>query len=128
MTIKLMRLKQVEEAVGVKKSTIYKWIGNGYFPPPVKLGARAVAWRTDDLEQWILDCSTSATETGCSNMSLLFLIRDLVEEPDPEELELLEQWASTMNLEDASYWFAYKLGLSAEKRGVLLKRLKNHEG
>jgi prophage regulatory protein len=49
----LLRLPAVIEAVALKKSTIYRRLKNGSFPSPVKLGARAVAWRADDIQQWI---------------------------------------------------------------------------
>ena len=47
------RLRDVMEIVGVTKTTIYRWVGRGQFPPAVKLGERAVAWRRSDIEAWI---------------------------------------------------------------------------
>ena len=34
-------------------STLYDWMDQGEFPRPVTLGARAVAWREDDVLAWI---------------------------------------------------------------------------
>lgn len=41
------------------RSTIYRWIADGSFPPPVRLGPRAVAWRWSDLDRW-----TSSRDTA----------------------------------------------------------------
>ncbi|NNK95721.1 MAG: AlpA family transcriptional regulator [Desulfobacterales bacterium] len=49
----LLRLPQVEQSCGLKKSTIYAQIKEGTFPRPVKLGARSVAWRSNEVDEWI---------------------------------------------------------------------------
>lgn len=49
----LLRLPQVEKACGLKKSAIYARIKEGKFPPPVRLGPKSVAWRSDEVHQWI---------------------------------------------------------------------------
>lgn len=48
----LARLPTVLEMTGLGRSTIYRWIAAGSFPPPVRLGPRAVAWRWSDLDEW----------------------------------------------------------------------------
>ena len=42
----------VLKLTGLGRSTIYRWVADGSFPPPVRLGPRAVAWRWSDLDQW----------------------------------------------------------------------------
>ena len=49
----LLRLPQVEQSCGLKKSAIYAQIKEGKFPRPVKLGARSVAWRSNEVDEWI---------------------------------------------------------------------------
>ncbi len=49
----LLRLGQVEQATGLKKSAIYAKIKTGEFPVAVRLGSRSVAWRSDDIQEWI---------------------------------------------------------------------------
>ena len=49
----LVRIKQVAIRIGVSRSTIYKWIEQGYFPRPIQLGPRAVAWSRDVIDEWI---------------------------------------------------------------------------
>lgn len=52
MKIYLMDLKQVCEATGFGKTAIYKWMGKGTFPHPVKIG-RSVRWPSNEIEAWI---------------------------------------------------------------------------
>ena len=51
--LRLCRLKEVMERTGLSRSTIYGWMKEGRFPSSVELGQRSVAWRSDDLDQWI---------------------------------------------------------------------------
>jgi prophage regulatory protein len=48
----LLRLTQSRDLLGVSRSTIYQWIAAGTFPPPVRVGDRAVRWRIEDVETW----------------------------------------------------------------------------
>jgi prophage regulatory protein len=48
----LARLPTVLKITGLGRSTIYRWIAEGSFPAPVRLGRRAVAWRWSDLDLW----------------------------------------------------------------------------
>lgn len=50
---KLLRLPAVEERTGLKKSSLYAGAKAGTFPAPVRLSARAVAWRESDIDRWI---------------------------------------------------------------------------
>ena len=50
---RLLRLKQVKQAVGLGTTAIYEQIKKGEFPRPVHIGTRAVAWVSDDIEKWI---------------------------------------------------------------------------
>jgi len=51
--VNLYRIKDVCKSVGLCKATIYNLISKQCFPRPVQLSARAVAWRSCDIEQWI---------------------------------------------------------------------------
>jgi prophage regulatory protein len=46
-------MPDVEQTTGYKRSRIYDLVALGSFPKPVKLGARAVAWRSDELDAWV---------------------------------------------------------------------------
>lgn len=54
MTQKLLRLRAVEEATGLSRSSLYRLIQSDVFPAPIQLtGARAVAWLQTDVDAWI---------------------------------------------------------------------------
>jgi prophage regulatory protein len=55
----LARLPVVLDVTGLGRSTIYRWIADGSFPPPVRLGPRAVAWRWSDLDRWTQSRATA---------------------------------------------------------------------
>jgi len=57
---KLMRLPEVEHLTGLKKSSIYCAVKAGTFPPPVRLGSRAVAWREEKISAWVSNLKTVA--------------------------------------------------------------------
>jgi prophage regulatory protein len=50
---RFLRLKEVQARVGLSRSTIYASISSGTFPKPFRIGARAVAWISDDITAWI---------------------------------------------------------------------------
>ena len=50
---RLVRCPEVLDRTGYRKSWLYSLIRRGEFPEPVRLGARAVAWREADLQTWI---------------------------------------------------------------------------
>lgn len=52
-SIRLIRRKEVESRTGLSRSTIYERIKQHKFPPPVSLGARAVAWVSSEIDEWI---------------------------------------------------------------------------
>jgi len=58
------RLPTVIQATGLGRSTIYRLVANGAFPPPVHLGPRAVAWRWSDLDRWSESRRIEARSTG----------------------------------------------------------------
>lgn len=48
----LLRMPQVLDRVGLKKTVIYERIKAGTFPKPIKLGS-ASAWHTHEIDGWI---------------------------------------------------------------------------
>jgi prophage regulatory protein len=49
----ILRRKQVEERTGLSRSSIYKRMRDGTFPPAVPLGGRMVGWRVSDIERFL---------------------------------------------------------------------------
>lgn len=58
-----LRMPQVVAKVGLARSTIYKMIRSGDFPPPRKLTRRASGWRERDVESF-LEGLKSSTPTS----------------------------------------------------------------
>jgi len=53
MQSRLIRSKEVQAITGLPKSSLHNMARAGSFPAPLKLGARAVAWREADVQDWI---------------------------------------------------------------------------
>lgn len=51
--ITLNRYKSVLEQTGLKRSSLYKLMSQGDFPKPVRITAKAVAWPSNEVEDWI---------------------------------------------------------------------------
>ena len=53
MASKILRLPTIIELTGLSRSSIYLQISRGLFPKPVSLGARAVGWRENEIQDWL---------------------------------------------------------------------------
>ena len=51
--IRMLRLREVERRVGLRKSQIYRDIAAGMFPPPAPLGARVRRWPAHEVDEWL---------------------------------------------------------------------------
>lgn len=51
----LLRLPQVKARTGLSRSELYRRIAIGTFPAPIKIGARASAWSSTEIECWITE-------------------------------------------------------------------------
>jgi prophage regulatory protein len=51
----LLRLPQVKARTGLSRSELYRRIAIGTFPAPIKIGARASAWNSIEIECWIAE-------------------------------------------------------------------------
>ena len=54
--MKLLKVKEVAQIVGLSRATIYIEVKLGRFPRPRKVASKAVRWREDEILQWIDDC------------------------------------------------------------------------
>ena len=50
---KLLRFKKLREYVPRGRTTIWQWVKEGKFPAPVRIGKNGVAWRSDEIQNWI---------------------------------------------------------------------------
>ena len=55
MSESLLRLPDVKARVGLSRSQIYALMRAHDFPEPVALGARAIAWPSSWIDEWIAD-------------------------------------------------------------------------
>lgn len=51
--MKIIRIKQVIQATGLPRSSLYKRIAEGGFPKPVPLGGRSVGWLEAEIMAWL---------------------------------------------------------------------------
>jgi prophage regulatory protein len=58
---KLLRLPDVLNLVALKKSAWYGLIRDGKAPRPVRLAARAVAWRENEVSSWMAERTTTGS-------------------------------------------------------------------
>ena len=50
---RMLRLPEVRDITGVSRSSIYKWMDEGKFPPSRQLGERAIAWDSREIAKWV---------------------------------------------------------------------------
>lgn len=55
MRERFLRLPDVEQQTGKKKSAIYHDMKLGLFPKPIRLGRRCVAWRESEVQVWMAE-------------------------------------------------------------------------
>ena len=51
--MRVLRLKEVINITGLSRSTIYELIAQNQFPKQLPLGARAVGWVEEEINNWI---------------------------------------------------------------------------
>ena len=50
---RFLRLSQVLDKTGLKRSQVYTYMKTGDFPKSVKIGPSSVAWLESEIEEWI---------------------------------------------------------------------------
>lgn len=50
---RLINIKEVSYMMGLKRATIYKWINEGKFPRPLKVGEKASRWKRNEILEFI---------------------------------------------------------------------------
>ncbi|MBY5938924.1 AlpA family phage regulatory protein [Marinobacter nauticus] len=53
--MQILRLRDVIQKTGLRRSSIYKFSGHGLFPRPITLGGMSVGWTTKRIDQWIVE-------------------------------------------------------------------------
>ena len=52
---RIVRLKTVLARSGLSRSTIYRKIAEGTFPPRIKISINGAGWRESDIDRWVAD-------------------------------------------------------------------------
>ncbi|EJX0633941.1 AlpA family transcriptional regulator [Salmonella enterica] len=50
---RFLRLTQVMDKTGLKRSQVYAYMKTGDFPKSIKIGPSSVAWLESEIEEWI---------------------------------------------------------------------------
>ena len=50
---RVLTRKEVERLTGLSTTSIYRMMRDGRFPLPLRIGARSVRWREDEIEKFI---------------------------------------------------------------------------
>lgn len=58
MSKKILRTKQVLGRIGTSRTTLYRKVRDGEFPPGIKLGPNSVGWEEEVVEEWLSNCET----------------------------------------------------------------------
>lgn len=52
---KILRMRQLVEAVGLSRTSIHRLMSKGLFPKSIKIGINAVGWELSDVEFWLFE-------------------------------------------------------------------------
>ena len=52
---RLLRRPEVQKLTALPTSTLYRYMKEGRFPAPLKIGERAVAWPLSEVQAWLAD-------------------------------------------------------------------------
>jgi prophage regulatory protein len=53
MIDKILRLPEVCDAVGVRRSAIYSMLRHGEFPAPLRVSRQCIGWRESTIREWL---------------------------------------------------------------------------
>ena len=51
--LQMLRRQDVEKKTGLSKATVYRLVKERKFPQPIQLTERAVAWRSEEIDEWL---------------------------------------------------------------------------
>jgi len=52
---RIIRMDTVRDRTGLSRSTIYRKIAEGTFPPQIKISINGVGWKESDIDRWVSD-------------------------------------------------------------------------
>lgn len=63
---RLKRRREVCKQVGASGSTLYRWISQGRFPPPIRIGDNIAAWDASAVDRWVAGKIEQAARAAAS--------------------------------------------------------------
>jgi len=63
MNDRFMRWREVVKVTGRPRSSLQRDIQDGRFPPPVKIGPRAVGWRLSTVVNWMNEIDGASNDS-----------------------------------------------------------------
>ncbi len=55
--------KKIHQITGKSRTSVWRWIQNGDFPPSYQIGRNSVAWKKSDVDAWIEAKTTKGGES-----------------------------------------------------------------
>jgi len=52
---KILRMRQLVEAVGLSRTSIHRLMSKGLFPKGIRIGINAIGWELADVEFWLFE-------------------------------------------------------------------------
>lgn len=54
----------VADRLSIARPTLYRWMKEGRFPKPIRLGGGSVGWLSSEVDQWIADQAAASRQTA----------------------------------------------------------------
>lgn len=58
MSTKILRTKKVLDRIGMSRTSLWRKVRDGEFPPGIKLGPNSIGWKEEVVEEWLSNCET----------------------------------------------------------------------
>lgn len=52
-SLKIIRFPELIELIGLSRARIYQLMADDLFPKQIKLSARAIGWKQEDIQKWL---------------------------------------------------------------------------
>ena len=59
---RLAKERELCSELGISRFALNAWVKQGLFPPPIRLGARAIAWLREDVEEHLQRLRSEAAQ------------------------------------------------------------------
>lgn len=53
MSKKILRASEVMARIKCARVTLWRWVRDGAFPPPIELSSSMIGWVEEEVEEWI---------------------------------------------------------------------------